>query len=178
MLALAALANVAMPVLASRQAAAESLVARGKYLVTAIGGCGDCHTPGALMGKPDMARFLGGADVGFAIPGMGVFVPPNLTPDKATGLGKWTTKQIVAAFTTGVRPDGRILAPIMPWRDFALLRHRDALAIAAYLKSLKPVHHPIAGPFGPNEKVPVFVMTVLPAQIYNHLPKPGAPPQH
>ncbi len=54
-------------------AGAESLVARGKYLVT-IGGCTDCHTPGHLLGHPDMTRYLGGSDVGFAIPGQGVFV--------------------------------------------------------------------------------------------------------
>jgi mono/diheme cytochrome c family protein len=77
-------------------------------------GCGDCHTPGYFLGKPDMARNLGGSDVGFAIPGLGVFVPPNLTPDKETGLGNRTAKQIVTAVTTGKTPDGRMLAPIMP----------------------------------------------------------------
>jgi len=52
---------------------AHSAVARGKYLVT-FGSCTDCHTPGSFFGKPDMTRFLGGSDVGFAIPGLGVFV--------------------------------------------------------------------------------------------------------
>jgi hypothetical protein len=45
-------------------------------------GCNDCHTPGYFFGKPDMARFLGGSEVGFEIPGLGVFHGPNLTPDK------------------------------------------------------------------------------------------------
>jgi cytochrome c len=39
-----------------------------------------------------------------------------------------------------VRPDGRILSPNMPWRNFASLTDDDAYAIAAYLKTLKPVH--------------------------------------
>ena len=43
-----------------------------------------------------MTRFLGGSDVGFAMP-MGVFVGRNLTPAPETGLGKWTRLQIVAA---------------------------------------------------------------------------------
>jgi hypothetical protein len=47
--------------------AAESMVQRGKYLV-AFGGCNDRHTPGYFFGKPDMNRYLGGSDVGFAIP--------------------------------------------------------------------------------------------------------------
>jgi mono/diheme cytochrome c family protein len=63
------------------------LLERGKYLVT-FGGCLDCHTPGYFFGKPDFSRYLGGSDVGFLLPGLGIFVGPNLTPDKETGLGK------------------------------------------------------------------------------------------
>jgi mono/diheme cytochrome c family protein len=156
--------------------AAESLVQRGKYLVT-FGGCNDCHTPGYFFGKPDMTRYLGGSDVGFAIPGLGVFVGPNLTPDKQTGLGNWTRQQIVTAFTTGKLPTGRILAPTMPWRAFSHLSEGDAQAIAAYLQSLKPVQNQVPGPFGPTQKVTVAVHTALPADVYNDLPKsPPSPP--
>jgi mono/diheme cytochrome c family protein len=144
-------------------------VLRGEYLVK-VGGCSDCHTPGHFLGKPDMARFLGGSDVGFSLPGAGVFVGANLTPDEETGLGSWTSAQIVTAIQTGVRPDGRILVPIMPWRDFANLTKTDALAIAAYLKSLPAVQHKVAGPFGPTEKVTVPVMTVLFPEAYNSRP--------
>src|ERR1700722_2061882 len=91
-------------------AASKAQVARGKYLVTVMG-CSDCHTPGSFLGHPDMSKFLGGSGVGFAIPGLGVFVGANLTSDKDTGLGKWTTQQIVTAFTTGKTPQGRMLAP-------------------------------------------------------------------
>ena len=161
--------------LASAHARADdaAMLARGHYLVS-IMGCNDCHTPGYFLGKPDMARFLGGSDVGFAIPGLGVFVPPNLTPDQATGLGSWTAEQIVTAFTTGVRPDGRELAPIMPWREMAGLTPDDAAAIAAYLQSLPPVDHQVPGPFGPNDQVSgVFVMTIVPGEVFNGLPKPA-----
>src|SRR5262245_50595594 len=113
----------------------DEQIARGKYLVT-ISGCNDCHTPGYFFGKPDMSRFLGGSDVGFEIPGQGVFVGPNITPDKDTGIGHWTAEQIVTAIQTGARPDGRILAPIMPWHAFAQLTADDARAIAAFLQSL------------------------------------------
>ena len=98
----------------------NSPVERGEYLVH-IGGCGDCHTPGYFLGKPDEARYLGGSDVGFEIPGLGTFVGPNLTPDEKTGLGTWSKEQIVAAIQTGQTPEGRLLAPVMPWRDFAHL---------------------------------------------------------
>jgi mono/diheme cytochrome c family protein len=166
-------AAIAATTMASARAA-PSQVERGKYLVT-MGGCSDCHTPGTFLGHPDMSRYLGGSDVGFAIPGLGVFAGRNLTPDKETGLGNWTTAQIVKAFTTGIRPDGRTLAPVMPYADFSHLTHADALAIAAYLKSLKPVKNAVAGPFGPNDKPTIFVFDVLPADVYNGLPKPPMP---
>ena len=153
--------------------AADSQIERGKYLVTAIA-CNDCHTPGAFLGHPDMQKFLGGSDVGFAIPGQGVFVGRNLTPDKETGLGNWTTQQIVTALTTGMRPDGRVLAPIMPWMNFAHLSKEDAMAIAVYLKSLPPVKHAVPGPFGPNEKPTTLVMTIISPDDYMKLQKPRA----
>jgi mono/diheme cytochrome c family protein len=151
--------------------AASPQVERGKYLVE-IGGCGDCHTPGYFLGHPDTTKYLGGSDVGFAIPGHGVFVGPNLTPDKETGLGTWTEEQIVTAFTTGERPDGRILVPSMPWRGYAHLTKSDAMAIAAFLKSLPPVSHKVPGPVAPGEPLTGFVLSVQPAEVYSGLPQP------
>lgn len=140
---------------------AQDMVERGKYIVT-IGGCLDCHTPGYFFGKPDMTRYLGGSDIGFRVGELGIFVGPNLTPDKETGLGNWNDAQIEKALTTGERPDGRILAPIMPWRALAHLTKPDLTALVAYLRSLPPVSHKVPGPFGPNEKPPVFVMQLSP----------------
>ena len=143
--------------------AADNGVARGEYLVR-FGGCTDCHTPGYFLGKPDLSRFLGGSDVGFDLPGLGTFVGPNLTPDNETGLGSWSRDEIITAIQTGVRPDGRILAPIMPWRAFAGLTKSDAGAIADYLRSLPPVSHKVPGPFGSDEKPSVpRLMVVFPA---------------
>ena len=162
---------LALGVLAQQALAQSPQVKRGLYLVD-IAGCNDCHTPGSFLGKRDVSRRLGGSDVGFSLPGMGVFVGPNLTPDKETGLGSWTNEQIVTAIRTGKRPDGRMLAPIMPYNDFANLTKEDALAIVAYLKSLPPISNKVPGPFGPSDKPNVFVMTVLPPDIYNSLPPP------
>jgi mono/diheme cytochrome c family protein len=158
---------------ATHARAADLQVERGKYLV-ALGGCSDCHTPGNFLGHPDMTRYLGGSDVGFAIP-VGTFFGPNLTPDKETGLGNWSREEIVTALSTGTTPQGRILAGVMPWRDFGKLTHSDLLAIADYLKSLPPVSHKVAGPFGPTETPIGLVMTVIPGNVYAGLPKPPAP---
>jgi mono/diheme cytochrome c family protein len=151
--------------------AAETQIERGKYLVT-ITGCGTCHTPGALLGKPDLARILAGSEVGFGIPGLGVFVGGNLTPDKETGLGNWTTEQIIAAITTGAMPDGRKLFPVMPWPDLAHLTSDDAQAIAAYLKSLPPVKNAVPRPFGPKDVPPAFVSVVIPGDAYAKMQAP------
>jgi mono/diheme cytochrome c family protein len=136
-------------------------VARGKYLAS-FAGCMDCHTPGNFMGKRDVSRTLGGSDVAFVIQGLGAFAGPNLTPDKETGLGNWSVDQIVTALKTGKRPDGRELAPIMPWRDFANLTDSDVRSIALYLKNLPAISNKVPGPFGPDDKVNMFTMRLTP----------------
>jgi mono/diheme cytochrome c family protein len=151
--------------------AADPEVERGKYLVT-IAGCNDCHTPGYFLGKPDFSQTLAGSEVGFAIPGVGAFVGRNLTPDKETGLGSWTDDQIISAITAGVRPDGRRLAPIMPWQELSHLSSEDAHAIVAYLRSLPPVKNAIPGPFGRKETPSTLVFVILPGEVYAKMPAP------
>jgi mono/diheme cytochrome c family protein len=148
--------------LAAVPAVGQEAVQRGKYLA-AIMDCAGCHTPGVFLGKPDPARILGGSEVGFQIPGLGTFYPPNLTPDMETGIGGWTEDEIVTAVRTGARPDGRVLAPIMPWRSYAVLSDEDARALAKYLKSLPPVSHQVPAMIGPTEKaVAPYLAVVVP----------------
>jgi hypothetical protein len=64
--------------------------------------------------------------------------------------------------TTGKQPDGRILAPIMPWRSFAKMTKSPVAALVAYLRSLPPVKNQVSGPFGPNEKPPIYVKQLAP----------------
>jgi hypothetical protein len=78
------LSRVSLIVLTSlgRTAQAETVVERGQYLVTTIGGCGNCHTPrhgGTLEGKVIPGTELSGGlqldeDVGH-------LSMPNITPD-------------------------------------------------------------------------------------------------
>jgi mono/diheme cytochrome c family protein len=139
---------------------AQERLKRGEYLAT-IMDCGGCHTPGALLGKPDRERDLGGSEVGFQIPGLGIFYPPNLTSDRDTGLGTWTEADIVKAVRTGVRPDGRVLAPVMPYGHYGRLTDADANALASYLKSLKPVRNQAPAITGPSEKPRAPYLTVV-----------------
>jgi mono/diheme cytochrome c family protein len=124
---------------------AETIVERGQYLVTTIGGCGNCHTSrqgGTLEGKVIPGTELSGGlkldeDVGH-------LSIPNITSDIQTGIGEWTNTQIVEALRQGKRPDGKILGPPMPISMYRSLSDDDATAIATYLLTLKPVKHAVA----------------------------------
>lgn len=141
-------------------AQAQDRIKRGEYLAT-IMDCTGCHTPGALIGKPEQARALAGSAIGFAIPDLGIFYPPNLTPDRETGIGTWSETDIVKAVRTGVTPSGRTLVPVMPYPSYARLTDADAQALAAYLKSLKPIKHQAPAPTGPQEKPKAPYLTVV-----------------
>ena len=134
-------------------------VERGRYLVS-IMDCAGCHNIGSFSPKPEEGHLQGGT-IGFEVPGMGVFYPPNLTPDRDAGIGKLTETDIVTAVKTGRLPDGRILSPAMPWRAYAHLTDEDAKALAAYLKSLPPSPHAVPGPSS-RDNAPQPYLTVAP----------------
>jgi mono/diheme cytochrome c family protein len=156
-----ALATIALSLAASPLIAADTAkVKHGEYLAN-IMDCGGCHTTGALIGKPDPAMYVAGSTVGFQLPGLGIFYPPNLTPDNDTGLGKWSEADIIKAVRTGERPDGRMLVPVMPYHSYAKLNNADASALATYLKSLKPISHQAPAMVGANGKATAPYMTVV-----------------
>jgi cytochrome c553 len=112
---------------------APGLAARGEYLAKLMG-CPACHST-------DAARpYAGGLEGREA---EGPWRAGNLTPHAATGIGSWTDAQIVAAIRDGVRPDGRALHPIMPYRYYRRLTDEDARAVVAFLRSLKPIEHAV-----------------------------------
>ncbi|HEY9348912.1 MAG TPA: cytochrome c [Inquilinus sp.] len=141
-------------------AAAQDRIKHGEYLA-AIMDCTGCHTTGALLGKPDPQRHLAGSEVGFRIPQLGIFYPPNLTPDPETGLGGWSEADIIRAIRMGERPDGRVLAPVMPYHSYSRLSDADALDLATYLKSLKPIRHQVPAMVGASEKPTAPYLTVV-----------------
>ncbi|MCE5232681.1 MAG: cytochrome c [Xanthomonadaceae bacterium] len=112
----------------------------------------DQHAPheAAVAATPtaDYGRYLAGACVGChgehfsggAIPGLPPSFPKaaNLTPDPATGLGKWSEADFVHTLRTGKRPDGTALDPFMPWRNLAQMNDTEMAALWAYLRTLPP----------------------------------------
>lgn len=151
---------LAIPTQASADAA-DDLVARGAYLATVMD-CAGCHMPRGSDGAPLFESGLSGGTVGFEIPGLGVVWAPNLTPSD-TGLGNWTDDDVAAAITQGLRPDGRGLAPAMPWPAYAALTEDDVVALIAFLRSLPPADALRIDPLAdPAAAVAPFFRVVVP----------------
>lgn len=117
---------------------------RGAYLVRA-GGCVSCHWDKKNGGQ----AFAGG--LALKTP-FGTFHSPNITPDEATGIGRWSDEEFVRALTEGQGVHDEELYPVFPYTSFAAMTVEDALAIKAYLFTLSPVNAPrkddeIAFPF-------------------------------
>ncbi|MGW8226813.1 MAG: c-type cytochrome, partial [Anaerolineales bacterium] len=79
-------------------------------------------------------------DVGFSATGS------NLTPDPATGIGNWTEQQFMTAMRTGLRPDGTVMLPYMPYPSYSRWNEDDLHAVWLYLSSLEPIAHEIPAP--------------------------------
>jgi mono/diheme cytochrome c family protein len=110
-----------------------SLIERGHYLARAAD-CEVCHT--AKGGAP----FAGGLPL--VLP-FGTIYSANITPDKDTGIGGWSDASFLNAVHKGIDDEGVPLYPAMPYASYTLMTDADALAIKAYLFSLKPVHSEI-----------------------------------
>jgi len=109
-----------------------AMLERGAYLVR-IGACMGCHT---AVGGPVLA---GGGEVRTPF---GVFHAPNLTPDEATGLGRWSRDDFRRAMRHGIAPGGRLLYPAFPYEQYTFMRLEDVDAIYHYLRSLPAVEQP------------------------------------
>jgi mono/diheme cytochrome c family protein len=106
------------------------VINRGRYLVQALGHCGECHTPRNFLGGPKKDRILAGgrtpADKKV----------PNLTP---TRLKTWSDKELKEFLLTGLTPDGDAASETMDEvirNTTSQLTPDDLQAVIAYLRSL------------------------------------------
>jgi len=121
-------------------------VGYGEYLAYHASTCVGCHMPrNPNTGQYDLTRpFAGGLfpvpDEGFSATGS------NLTPDPATGIGNWTEEQFLTAMRTGLRPNGTVMLPFMPWPSYSRWDEDDLRAVWLYLRSLEPIAHEVPAP--------------------------------
>jgi len=152
---------LAMPAAVAAQS--PDAVARGKYIFGAAAGCG-CHT------EPKKALNAGGRRYEGSF---GTVYSSNITPDPATGIGKWTDEQIITAIRSGRRPNGERLIPVHPYTVFNGMAAEDLRALVAYLRSVPPVNRPNT----PKKiTVPLFESVFLPAWLAAFAPRETPPP--
>jgi mono/diheme cytochrome c family protein len=124
------------------------------------GGCSSCH---AVPGQPDRLR-LGG---GLAIPSpFGTFYAPNISPDPADGIGRWTEAEFVTAVTTGISPSGYHYFPAFPYTSYAHAKRDDIRDLFAYLKTLAPVSgkvrdHDVPFPFNIRRNIGIWKLLFM-----------------
>ncbi len=109
--------------------ATPELIAQGEYLAR-VGNCMSCHT---RQGGP---AFAGGRAIDTPF---GAIYAPNLTPDDATGLGRWSAAEFWRAMHNGRSRDGRLLYPAFPYPSYTYVTRADSDAIYAFMRSLPPV---------------------------------------
>lgn len=107
-------------------------VARGHYLVEQVAMCGECHTPRDADGNLDQSRWLEGARI-WIKPVHTMYNWAEWAP-RLAGLPSYTDEQAEAVLEKGIGPNG---VPIRPPMHIYHMNHADALAIVAYLRSLR-----------------------------------------
>ena len=118
---------------------------RGAY-VFAAADCENCHTD-----KKNKGAFLAGGPP--MVTDFGTFFAPNITPDKAHGLGSWSYEDFHRAVREGRGKGGELLYPVFPYPSFTGMTDQDIADIWAYLKTVpaqatpsRP--HKVKAPFG------------------------------
>lgn len=116
----------------ARDLALTGDVTRGNYVIR-LSGCSSCHTDAAGNG----AYLAGGAPITTQF---GTFYPPNITPDKQTGIGNWTLAQFSDALSNGDGPHGN-LYPVFPYNDLTLMSDQEVVDLYAAISAVPPVRH-------------------------------------
>lgn len=144
-------------------------IARGAYLARA-GDCMACHT------TRGGAQYAGGR----ALPTpFGKVISPNITPDRATGIGTWSADDFWHALHNGKSKNGRLLYPAFPFPNYSRVTRDDADALFAYLQSLPPVQQPNAPhqlrfPFNQQIMLAGWRMLYFRPAVYRDDPKQSA----
>jgi mono/diheme cytochrome c family protein len=147
--------------------------AHGEVIFNA-GGCASCH---AVPNQPDRLR-LGG---GLAIPSpFGTFYAPNISPDRADGIGGWSENDFVNAVKRGISPEGTHYFPAFPYPSYAHATIQDVRDLFAYLKTLQPVSgrapdHDLPFPFNIRRNVGIWKLLFMDDSLF--VPNQSRPTQ-
>lgn len=121
-------------VAAGGMANAEPSLERGEYLVRGIAGCGNCHTPIGPDGFV-MSQELGGR----LVEDIEAFTAyaPNITPGGR--VADWSDAELARAIREGIRPDGSVIGPPMPFAMYRGISDDDLGSIVAFLRTMPAI---------------------------------------
>jgi mono/diheme cytochrome c family protein len=117
---------------ARAEPASDAQIKRGQYLVGRVAMCGECHSPRNDKGEYDRSQWLQGELIDYkpVHPMPFAAVAPGIA-----GLPTFATdEQAMKFMETGTNALGKRAMPPMPQFRF---NHEDAVAVVAYLRSLK-----------------------------------------
>lgn len=123
--------NAIYPVVDYGEGLTKARIKNGEYLVT-MSDCMACHTDMEKHGKP----FAGG--LGIKTP-FGTIYSPNITPNKETGIGRWSKEAFLRAMQEGISPKGEYYYPVFPYIHFNKMSKQDILDMKAYLDRIPAV---------------------------------------
>lgn len=108
-------------------------IERGRYQAI-LGDCTACHSKAG-------GKFLAGGEP-LQTP-FGPIVPPNITPDKETGIGDWSFDDFVRMMRTGIGHNGIRLYPAMPYPSYTKMTDKDLSDLWKYLNTIEPVRNAV-----------------------------------
>ncbi len=125
----------------SQALADDALIERGRYLVTGIMACGNCHSSRTAEGEFIENMELAGNFV-IEEPGFKAYAP-NITPDIRSGIGSWTDAEIIRAVREGIRRDEQVMGPPMAFPFYRDISDNDMRAVVAYLRSVPAIENEV-----------------------------------
>ncbi len=143
----------------------SALIARGKYLVMGPAHCWTCHAenPAEVDLRQELPAMRGGYTL--PLPGIGNIRVPNITPDRKTGIGRYTDEELARTLRYNVTPQGHALVPFMTYNA---MTDDDIVAVISYLRAAKPVEN----------HVPAHDLTLLGKALMRFVIRPNLSGSH
>lgn len=179
--ALACLASMAQGLALAQSAAAAAPDLNNGRTMFFAGGCASCHAAPASAAcdnpkSKDKFTLAGGRCLKTPF---GTFFVPNISPDKESGIGNWSTAQFIKAMKEGVSPQGEHYYPAFPYTSYQRMFEKDLIDLKAFLDTLPAVKsnvpdHDLALPFRLRQTLAVWKWLFLDGKTFKRDPAKSA----
>ncbi len=145
------------------------------------GGCASCHAAPASpkCDDPKIRNELTLAGGRCMKTPFGTFYVPNISPDKESGIGGWSTAQFIKAMKEGVSPQGENYYPAFPYTSYQRMFVKDLIDLKAFLDTLPAVKstvpdHELALPFRLRQPLGIWKWMFLDGKTFQPDPDRSA----